>query len=190
MSRSVRRIQAGDVEAVAVAMSRLNASFGGLHGLGLWRTIAEDSVEHRLTGVVAHIDGECAGAAFSGRPAYGKEMLLRYPGLLFRFVLSRFQHHATRKAPGGVYEGELTEPAPVTWQAPGEAERAIFVGVLPKFREIGIAAALCDERRHVAGKPILARIAVDNVASIRLHTRRGWKVWLDGDGHNVLAYQP
>ena len=68
---------------------------------------------------------------------------------------------------------------PVTWSNPGNAWRIIFVGTAPEARGAGIAASLY--RSVMRDRSLVARIARDNHASIRLHRAVGWRLYADGD---------
>src|SRR5262249_31095534 len=59
------------------------------------------------------------------------------------------------------------------------AWRIIVVGTAPDMRGRGIAADLY--RVLMRDRTLVARIAVDNHASIRLHRSVGWRLYPDGD---------
>jgi GNAT superfamily N-acetyltransferase len=88
--------------------------------------------------------------------------------------------HAAAAQPGPALE---TAAPPLSWQAPREAWRIIFVGTVPEARGRGVGAALY--RAVMADRPLVARIARDNTASLRLHAAVGWRLF--GDGDVVLA---
>ena len=67
----------------------------------------------------------------------------------------------------------------MTWAEPGDAWRIIYVGTAPAARGRGIGADLY--RTITAERPLVARIAADNTASIRLHRSTGWQLFRDGE---------
>ena len=56
--------------------------------------------------------------------------------------------------------------------------RIILVGTASSDRGRGVAAQLY--RSLMANRSLVARIAVDNAASIRLHHSLGWRLYRDG----------
>src|SRR5204863_8506335 len=56
---------------------------------------------------------------------------------------------------------------PVTWNNPADAWRIIFIGTAPHARGRGVAGELY--RSMMANRSLVARIALDNTPSIRLH---------------------
>jgi ribosomal protein S18 acetylase RimI-like enzyme len=65
-----------------------------------------------------------------------------------------------------------------TWDRPGDAWRIIFIGTAAEARGRNVASALY--RNLMADRSLVARIALDNVASIRLHQSAGWSLYRDG----------
>ena len=75
----------------------------------------------------------------------------------------------------------LARNAPIQWSA--SEPRVLFIGVHPAWRGKGIGKALYnaifDEIRSRGRDRILARIALDNTASLRLHKETGWELYED-----------
>jgi hypothetical protein len=67
---------------------------------------------------------------------------------------------------------------PRTWRDPGDAWRIIFVGTAADARGKGIAAQLYQS--VMTDRSLVARVALDNTASIRLHYSLGWRLYRDG----------
>jgi len=75
----------------------------------------------------------------------------------------------------------VTAPAnpPLTWDRPGGAWRIIFVGTARLARGQGVAHRLYAD--IMSDRSLVARIARDNLASLRLHESLGWRLYPDGD---------
>jgi L-amino acid N-acyltransferase YncA len=63
------------------------------------------------------------------------------------------------------------------------APRVLFIGVHPAWRGQGIGKllynAMFTEIQALGGTCILARVAVDNIASLHLHKETGWTLYED-----------
>jgi hypothetical protein len=71
-----------------------------------------------------------------------------------------------------------TESPNRTWSSPGDAWRVIFIGTTRAARGQGVGGRLYGS--VMADRPLVARIAADNLASLRLHRSLGWRLYRDG----------
>jgi ribosomal protein S18 acetylase RimI-like enzyme len=159
---------------------------------------------------VAYANETPAGFVVGTRDAtaFWRGALLRRPGVLLRVLATRLRaRRARRAAPAGGGPPDALPSAPDgalepgtfpdsslaghRWEDPDgdHGARIVFVGVRPAFRGGGIGEALYraffDAAAARGATLVLARIARDNHASIRLHRAAGWSLYRDADG--VLA---
>lgn len=172
----------------------LNVSLFGIHSPRLHARLVDDAIRRRVDGRVA-IDGrEVLGVVLAAPAWYWWWLPLRDWRIALAIAAARWSRR--RETP----DSEQTPPrtstpsvvAPVTisearpefdWRHPGSAWRIIIVGTSPAARGRGVAAALY--RQLMSERSLVARIARDNTASLRLHASTGWS--LHRDGGVVLA---
>jgi len=116
--------------------------------------------------------------------AYWWQAMLRHWLLAFDVVAARLTtHHAAavfgRHPPTPDQIRFETAPPSRTWQRPRDASRVIFVGTAPAARGRGVGGELY--RNVMRDRPLVARIARDNIASLRLHESLGWRLYPDGN---------
>jgi hypothetical protein len=116
--------------------------------------------------------------------AYWRSALLKHWGVAVecaraRLVRGRAAHHPP--LPGRPDNPAVfrTDAPPRSWKEPRDAWRIIFVGTAAAARGKGVAAGLY--RSLMADRSLVAHVALDNAASIRLHDSLGWRLYRDGD---------
>ncbi|MCU1274170.1 MAG: hypothetical protein JWO48_1601 [Bryobacterales bacterium] len=195
--RCVPEIECAPLDAkglpVAVELlSQAGISVAGVQSASLCRALCEDAVSNRgVTVVIAGSDHDPAGfvVAIIHPSAYWRSFVLRRPVLGFKMVWRRlfggregelFAAQLPDDA-AGLLEAEATTHS---WaQSDPTIARILFIGVQPKFRRHGIGEALYRRLFEVlpaAGvRFVHARAGCDNLPSLRLHHRTGWKLYRD-----------
>jgi ribosomal protein S18 acetylase RimI-like enzyme len=197
-------------EALVRMLGRLRVPLGAIGGGAMHRAVATDAVagDRRVIALVAEVDGEPAGfvVATLATGRYWRTLLLRRPRLLARVLADRVGARLARRVPRAVAPAPgvgaaagsgsparaavplaPADAAPLRWGDDGpDVAKIGFIGVLPEFRRRGVGealyAALFDEARARGARAVLARIAHDNVASLRLHHAAGWRLFADAQG--------
>jgi GNAT superfamily N-acetyltransferase len=181
---TVQRVDRIRAEATIALLHRLRVSLLGIHSRRLHSVLVTDGVGGRIDCRIACQAEQVAGVVLAAPASYWRWLVLGHWGIAFECVRARSRARGgSPKAAPRLSQDALAllenEPAPRTWKAPGDAWRIIFVGTAPEARGKGIAAQLY--RSIMADRSLVARIALDNTASIRLHHSVGWQLFRDGD---------
>jgi ribosomal protein S18 acetylase RimI-like enzyme len=179
----LRLLQPEDHAQAIDLMDQLRISVGGLLDRKLYSAICNSSRE--ICCVVARKEQELAGIALV---ELSRNWIRRRPLLAVRMAIAKYRLRATSVSsaepahpapPANVFPP--AQNAPVRW-ADG-APRVLFIGVDPAFRGQGAGKllyhAMFEEIRRQGKDWLLARIATDNLASIRLHQETGWMLYED-----------
>lgn len=181
----LRLLQPEDHAHAIDLMYRLRISVGGLIDRKLYSAICNSSRE--ICCIVARKDQDLAGIALV---ELSRDWIRRRPLLAVRMAIAKYRLRAAslssatkpahQAAPPAVFPP--SQNAPVRWA--DRAPRVLFIGVDPAFRGQGAGKllyhAIFDEIRKQDNAWLLARIATDNLASIRLHQETGWMLY-EGD---------
>lgn len=180
---TVRPVRPADAAATVTLLDTLRVSLFSVHSPRLHHALVADGVAHRIDCRVAVDANNLCGVVLAAPRAYWTSALLHHPLLAVECVRARL----IKPASAGV-SAKFVEPAAVafdagdrrrTWTDPGDAWRIIFVGTAPSARGRGVAADLY--KAVMRDRSLVARIAADNHASIRLHRSVGWRLYPDGD---------
>jgi GNAT superfamily N-acetyltransferase len=186
-----------DEAATAVAlMSRLGVTFAGSSSAPVLRALSRS---RQVIRIVAADQSGLIGIALAQRH---RLWVLQHPTVIGPIAVLRALERARESlrgtsdaAPVPASREVLPEyvevgPPPVSWTA--NIPSVVFIGVLPGRRGQGTAAqlyhALFDSVRNTGATLLKARIAEDNVASLRLHHSTGWRLY--SDGGVVTALKP
>lgn len=183
----IGRIDRQYSEQAIALLQHLHVSLFGVDSVRLHAAIVDDAVRGRVDGRIAIEAGTVRGVVLAAPRSYWWSLLLRRPDIAAQCVRARVARRRVREEPPspGHSPGEASGegmPAgapPRTWQSPGDAWRIIFVGTAADARGRGVAAALY--RSLMADRSLVARIAIENAPSLRLHQAVGWQVYRDGD---------
>jgi hypothetical protein len=166
-------------------MGELHVSLFGTGSRRLHTTLVNDGIRRTIDCRIAAQSGEVIGVVLAAPASYWRRTLLKHWVLAFECVRARM----ARREPGAASAAKevrsdlvaLMESGapPVTWHNPADAWRIIFVGTAARARGKGVAGELY--RSMMANRSLVARIALDNTPSIRLHHSLGWRVYRDGD---------
>jgi ribosomal protein S18 acetylase RimI-like enzyme len=183
----LRPIQPEDRPGAVELMAELRITIGGLQTRALYRAMTGSP---EICCVVARQANRIAGIALVelNRNWIRRRPLLAARMVLVRFVLSRLRRHSSEASQPSVSHSSasakpfaLAKNPPLRWS--DNAPRVLFIGVHPNWRGQGIGKllynAMFDQIRALGGKCILARVAVDNIASLHLHNETGWRLYED-----------
>jgi GNAT superfamily N-acetyltransferase len=194
---AIRPLDAAHGTPTSALLSDLRVSLFGIQSRRLHDTLVADAQRHRIDCRIAiRADAVCGVVlaaprsywywALAAHPALALACLgarLRRPRRVDHAVPRRVNGEARTDAPssadGNTAQAFETGPPPRTWADPGDAWRIIIVGIAPAARGHGVAATLY--RALMRDHSLVARIAADNAASIRLHRSVGWRLYPDGD---------
>ena len=185
---TIRRLEPADARQTVALLDTLRVSLFGVQSRRLHRALVADAIARHIDGRVALAGDDVSGVVLAAPRGYWTTGPLRHWSVAFDCVRARLlthePTHATRSSPSTpsspadrvVYDAGSPRR---TWRDPGNAWRIIVVGTAPDMRGRGIAADLY--RVLMRDRTLIARIAVDNHASIRLHRSVGWRLYPDGD---------
>ena len=183
---AVHHLDAEHARQTASLLDDLRASLFGIQSGRLHGALVADALGGRIDCRIATISNQVCGTAIAAPRGYWTWALARHPDLAWACVGARL---LARSARATGTPGESTPetpqnmpfdsgPPPLTWTAPGQAWRIVIVGTAPDARGLGVGAALY--RTLMRDRSLVARIAVDNTPSIRLHRSVGWRLYRDG----------
>lgn len=161
----------------------LHVSPFGIRSRRLLNVLVKDGIRGRIDCRIAADQGEAKGVVLVGPAQYWWRLPATHWGIGAACLVARLTRPPTGVAPAAVPSETLAlmqrGAPPRTWNDPGDAWRIIFVGTADAARGKGIAADLY--RSVMADRSLVARIALQNTASIRLHHSLGWRLYRDGD---------
>ena len=179
----VRPVQSADAAATVALLDTLRVSLFGIQSPRLYHALVDDGVAQRIDCRIALDANDLCGVVLAAPRTYWRSALLQHPALAVDCLGARFLKPAsagvsTKFDERAAVEFDAGDP-PRTWAEPADAWRIIFVGTAPAARGRGVAADLY--RAVMRDRSLVARIAADNHASIRLHRSVGWRLYPDGD---------
>jgi GNAT superfamily N-acetyltransferase len=188
---TVRRVAPADAAPTVALLDTLRVSLFGAQTHRLHRALVADGMAQRIDCRVAIADKDPCGVVIAAPRAYWRSALLLHPAVALDCLRARIA-----PAPAATPTDRSEEAVAVhqsvafdggtprrTWDEPGDAWRIIIVATAPAARGRGVAADLY--RSVMRDRSLVARIAPDNHASIRLHRSVGWRLYRDSGG--VLA---
>jgi ribosomal protein S18 acetylase RimI-like enzyme len=184
---TVRRVTPADAAATVALLDALRVSLFGVSSSRLHRALIADGIAQRIDCRLALIASGLGGVVLAAPRAYWSSALLNHPDVAFECLRARLiagtHGDSSAEASAQVVDRrpiEVDAGAPRrTWADPGDAWRIIFVGTAPAARGRGVAADLY--KAVMRDRSLVARIAADNHASIRLHRSVGWRLYRDGE---------
>lgn len=164
-------------------MEDLALTLFGIHSSSLHSGLIEDSLRRRIDCRLEIEDAAVRGLVLTAPASYWYRAPLRHPLIGLDCIRARIRQkepaHPTTAGTRAEMGGEFDPESPNrTWDNPGDAWRVIFVGTARAARGQGVGARLYES--VMADRPLVARIAADNVASLRLHRSLGWRLYRDG----------
>lgn len=164
----------------------LRVSLFGVSSHRLHAALVRDAANGTIDGRVAVDADRFRGVVLAAPASYWQSALLTHWGVAVECIIARLSSRGRGRDDSGI-----DEPTPrqhgfprrrgiplLTWNEPGDAWRVIIVGTAEEARGRGVAGQLY--RNLMADRSLVARIAPDNAASIRLHESLGWQLYPDG----------
>ena len=196
-----RLLEATEVDEAAQLMVRAGASFARGTSFELLQTLCRDACQRQrppcLAIVVAEQSGQLIGYVIThiGGPAYFRAFARRHPLAAGRLIWKRLTRRWRPRAARQPQTIRPAKPAPpfvktthsqCTWDEPGlHIARVQHIGVHPDRRAGGVGKQLYQQlfiNLHGYGVTrVDANIDLDNVASLWLHERTGWRIYDHGD---------
>jgi GNAT superfamily N-acetyltransferase len=183
----IGRVEPQQAPPLRALLDVLNVSLFGIQSPHLHARLVDDAVRGRIDGRVASDGSELLGLVLAAPAWYWWWLPLRDWRIALDIVHVRLLRRSAAQAhpeetgsvpPNVSPDVPITDrTAPYDWRRPGRAWRIIFVGTSPAARGRGVAAALY--RQIMAERSLVARIALDNTASLRLHASTGWTLHRD-----------
>jgi hypothetical protein len=186
----VARIGPDHLGPTIALLEELRVSLFGVRSRRVVEALAADGVSGRIDCRIAFDRARVHGVVMAAPASYWRSLPLRRPAIALAWLRSKIAPRAASRgaaAPPGTVravaphtQAMLSGDAPqLTWQTPGEAWRVVFIGTAPEARGKGIARELYGEMMR--DRSLVARVALDNAASLRLHRSLGWSLHRDGD---------
>jgi hypothetical protein len=181
----IQRLDRPHAPATLALLEELRLSLFGVRSRRLHTALIDDGLRQDIDCRIATDGGRVLGVVLAAPASYWRSAPLKHWALALDCLRARLAStspdSATDPAPSMQPETAAAlcgGTAPLTWNAPGDAWRIILVGTAAAARGQGVAAHLY--RSVMADRSLVARIAIDNTPSIRLHRSLGWRLYRDG----------
>ena len=176
----VRRVDRQCAEGTMALLDELQVSLFGVRSRRLHKAIVNDAIAGTIDARVA-LDGvSVRGVVLAAPSRYWRRALLQHWRVAVECLSARVRDAVKRRQPvSKPMRSPVPSAPPSTWDQPGGAWRIIFVGTSGAARGRGVARQLYGA--IMSDRSLVARIASDNVASLRLHESLGWQLYPDGD---------
>ena len=176
----IRRVDRHNAERTIALLDELQVSLFGVRSRPLHAALVSDAIVGTIDARVAIEGASVRGVVLAAPSRYWRVAPLKHWRVALACLRARLRN--TGKRPTGGVPGEPV-PAPSspprTWDRPGDAWRIIFIGTARVARGQGVAHRLYGD--IMSDRSLVARIARDNLASLRLHESLGWQLYPDGD---------
>ena len=176
----IRRVDRQYAERTIALLDELQVSLFGVQSHPLHVALASDAIAGTIDARVALEGVSVRGVVLAAPSRYWRLALLKHWRVASACLCARFRD--ADKRPTAEARGEsvpVPSSPPRTWDRPGGAWRVIFIGTARAARGQGVAHRLYGD--IMSDRSLVARIARDNVASLRLHESLGWQLYPDGD---------
>jgi hypothetical protein len=178
---NIERVSQKYAAQTVTLLEDLHVSLFGVSSRRLLTVVVNDGIRAAIDCRIASDQGGAEGVVLAAPASYWRSLPAKHWDIAIASVRARLVGHPA-SLPAVVPSETLAlmqAGAPLrTWRDPGDAWRIIFVGTAARARGKGIAAQLY--RSVMADRSLVARIALDNTPSIRLHHSLGWRLYRDG----------
>jgi len=178
---NIERVSEKCAAQTVALLEDLRVSLFGIGSRRLLTVLVNDAIRGAIDCRIASDQDEVLGAVLAAPPSYWRSLPAKHWEIAVLSVRARLAGHP-EGLPAVVPSETLAlmrdEVPPRTWGDPGDAWRIIFVGTAARSRGKGIAAQLYQS--VMTDRSLVARIALDNTPSIRLHHSLGWRLYRDG----------
>jgi len=176
----IRRVDRQYADRTIALLDELQVSLFGVQSHPLHVALASDAIAGTIDARVALEDASVRGVVLAAPSRYWRLALLKHWRVASACLRARLRHAGTRPTSEAPSESvPVPSSPPRTWDRPGGAWRIIFIGTTRAARGQGVARRLYGD--IMSNRSLVARIARDNVASLRLHESLGWQLYPDGD---------
>jgi hypothetical protein len=179
-SMEIRRVDRQNAEPTIALLDELQVSLFGVQSHPLHVALVSDAIVGTIDARVALEGVSVRGVVLAAPSRYWRLALLKHwrvASACLRVRLRDAGKRPTAETPGESVPTPASPPR--TWDRPGGAWRIIFVGTARLARGQGVAHRLYGD--IMSDRSLVARIARDNLASLRLHESLGWQLYPDGD---------
>ena len=180
---NIRHVDQHHAPQAIELLGDLRLSLFGIRSRRLHTALVNDGVKRCIDFRIAVESEKVCGVVLAAPASYWRSAPLKHWGLAVESLRARLAgRRAGTRSPAGSDTTALSTDSgapPRTWSAPGDAWRIILIGTAAAARGKGIAAELY--RAMMADRSLVARIALDNTPSIRLHRSLGWRLYPDGE---------
>ena len=171
----IRAVDRQHAKRTIELLDELQVSLFGVQSHPLHVALVSDAVAGTIDARVALEGVSVRGVVLAAPTRYWRLALLKHWRVASACMRARFRHAGQTRAT----EPALPPSSSRTWDHPGDAWRIIFIGTARAARGQGVARRLYGD--IMSRRSLVARVARDNVASLRLHESLGWQLYPDGD---------
>jgi hypothetical protein len=191
-SMQIQPLDAKYAPQTIALLQDLRLSLFGISSRRVYTALVNDGVQGRIDCRVAAESSGLLGVVLAAPASYWRSTLLKHWDIAVECLRTRISSRLSgafrlRQGSGQIsphqrgttvfcLDADAGTP-PRTWNEPGDAWRIIFIGTTAVARGQGVAAKLY--RSLMADRSLVARIALDNAPSIRLHQSLGWRLYPD-----------
>jgi len=178
---NIERVSQKYATQTVALLEDLRVSLLGVSSRRLLTVVVNDGIRAAIDCRIACEQGQAKGVVIAAPASYWRSLPATHWDLAIAFLRARLAgHQATSPAVATSETHALMQAGapPRTWRDPGDAWRIIFVGTAADARGKGIAAKLYQS--VMTDRSLVARVALDNTASIHLHHSLGWRLYRDG----------
>jgi len=176
----VCRVDRQCADGTIALLDELQVSLFGVQSRRLHQAIVSDAIAGTIDARVALEAVSVRGVVLAAPSRYWRRALLQHWRVAVECLRARVHDAGQRRKLVSKSVGSPVPASPPrTWDQPGDAWRIIFIGTSGAARGRGVARQLYGAM--MSDRSLVARIARDNVASLRLHESLGWQLYPDGD---------
>jgi hypothetical protein len=165
-------------------LGELRLSLFGVQSRRLHTALVDDGLRRRIDFRIALDANGVCGVVLTAPASFWLQAPVMHWGLALECLQARITGGGSSRHPvlraDAASNVQADSGAPLrTWSEPGDAWRVILIGTAERARGRGVAAQLY--RSVMADRSLVARIALDNGPSLRLHRSLGWRLYRDAD---------
>jgi len=178
---NIERVSKKSATQTVALLDDLHVSLLGISSRHLMTVVVNDGIRDAIDCRIACDQGEAKGVVIAAPASYWRSLPAKHWEIALASVRARLAGHPASSpavVPSETHALMQAGVPPRTWRNPRDAWRIIFVGTAAHARGKGIAAQLYQS--VMADRSLVARVALDNTASIRLHHSLGWRLYRDG----------
>src|SRR5580765_430355 len=178
---NIERVSQEYATQAITLLEDLHVSLLGISSPHLLTVVVNDGIRAAIDCRIACDRGEVKGVVIAAPASYWRSLPAKHWEIALACIRARLTGHPAASpavVPSETHALMQAGVPPRTWRDPGDAWRIIFVGTAADARGKGIAAKLYQS--VMTDRSLVARVALDNTASLRLHHSLGWRLYRDG----------